>query len=285
MTPELITTAGEMARSAAALVSRGEACAFVPTMGALHDGHLALVTEAARRRPVTVVSVFVNPTQFGPHEDYLRYPRDLARDARLAGEAGASLVFAPTVEELYPAGFQSFVQVEELSRHLCGPHRPGHFRGVATVVLKLFNLVRPSLAVFGQKDWQQLQVVRRLVRDLDLPVEIVGHPIVREADGLAMSSRNAYLSPQERTRALALPRALRRGSELVRRGERTAAPILEAMVRVLAEARPEKVDYVAVADPETLEPLERISGRALLALAAWVGGTRLIDNVVTETDG
>jgi len=248
-------------------------------MGALHDGHLALVREARRRSDVVVVSIFVNPTQFGPGEDLARYPRDLAGD--LAKLADADLVFAPDAEAMYPPGDETRVRVGALAEPLCGPFRPGHFEGVATVVTKLLALVGPAVAVFGQKDYQQLAVLRRVVTDLFLPVEIVGHPIVREADGLAMSSRNAYLSPADRARAVELSRGLFEAARLFAGGERDARALRAA---ILARVTPvaASIDYVDVVHPDTLVPWrdgERTGDRAVAALACRVGATRLLDNV------
>jgi pantoate--beta-alanine ligase len=272
--PAALRLACDQARSAGARVG------FVPTMGALHEGHLALVREARRRAGFVAVSIFVNPTQFGPGEDLSRYPRDLAGD--LAKLEAADVVFAPEPGAMYPAGDQTRVRVGALAEPLCGPFRPGHFEGVATVVTKLFGLTGPCAAVFGQKDYQQLAVLRRVVTDLFLPVEIVGHPIVREADGLALSSRNAYLSPDERTRALALSRGLLGAGRLFDAGERDARRLREA---ILAEVRAAatSIDYVEVVHPDTLVPSrdgERTGDRAVAAVACRVGATRLIDNRV-----
>ena len=241
---------------------------LVPTMGAFHDGHAALLRAARRECDLVVASVFVNPAQFGPGEDFHRYPRDEERDMQIAEDAGVDFLFAPPTDELYPPGFQTWVEVEDLSRRLEGDFRPGHFRGVATVCLKLFNIVRPARAYFGQKDAQQAAVVRRLVRDLDLELEIRVVPTVRDADGLALSSRNAYLSTEERRSALALPHALQAGAEAHRRGDDPAA----AARAVLDGLEP---DYVEVVE---------LDGRLVLAAAARVGSTRLIDNVVLEGD-
>ncbi len=257
---------------------------FVPTMGYLHEGHLSLIRRARELSDFVVVSIFVNPTQFGPNEDLDRYPRDMERDRRLCRAEGVDAVFVPSVEELYPEGFQTFVTVEEISRPLCGASRPGHFRGVATVVLKLFHIVEPDVAVFGQKDYQQLQVIRRMVRDLDLPVEIEGFPTVREPDGLAMSSRNAYLSAAERERALAIWRSIRRAEDLVAGGEVRSASLAGEVRRLLEEAGL-RIDYVEIRHPETLEPVDRIEPEAVLAIAAFVGNTRLIDNRVLRPGG
>jgi len=247
-------------------------------MGYLHEGHLALVRECQRRADATVVSVFVNPLQFGPAEDLDRYPRDLGRDAALLERTGVDVLFAPEVPEMYPPGFETHVEVERSTRGLCGAHRPGHFRGVTTVVAKLFNIVRPHVAVFGEKDFQQLVVVRRMARDLDFNIEIVGVPTVRDEDGLASSSRNAYLTPEQRRAALAIPRALSAAREAFVRGERRAAALLAA-ARAPLEAEPAvRIEYVAVVDAQTLAECSTVTRPARLALAVWVGRTRLIDN-------
>lgn len=253
---------------------------FVPTMGYLHDGHLSLVRRARAENDHVAVSIFVNPTQFGPHEDYNRYPRDLERDLQLLTPLGVDLVFAPPVEEMYPPGFQTWVVVEEVSRPLEGAARPGHFRGVATVVTKLFNIIQPDRAYFGQKDAQQAVVIRRMVQDLNIPVEIVVCPTVREPDGLAMSSRNTYLGPEERRAATVLFRALQAAKARYEEGERDAER-LRAVMREVIQAEPlARLDYVSVADPETLQELSRVEDRALLSLAVYIGKTRLIDNIL-----
>jgi len=255
---------------------------LVPTMGFLHEGHLCLMREARWRGDMVVASIFINPTQFAPGEDFATYPRDFERDRRMLDVAGVDVLFHPSLTQIYPAGAQTFVGVEKLSLPLCGSVRPGHFRGVTTVVAKLFNIVQPHLAIFGEKDYQQLQVVRRMVRDLAMDVEIIGHPIVREADGLAMSSRNAYLTSAERPAALCLSRALCKAERLVRRGEITAAKIVD---RVRAELDNEPlvaVEYVKLCDVETLDEVDKISEPALLALAVRIGKARLIDNRVLK---
>lgn len=257
--------------------AEGKRVALVPTMGCLHEGHLALVRRARELGDFVVVSIFVNPTQFGPGEDFDRYPRALERDCELLRGEGVDVVFAPPAGEMYPAGFQTTVTVGRLSEPLCGARRPGHFRGVATVVAKLFGAVEPDVAVFGEKDYQQLQVIRRMAADLDLPVVVEGVPTVREPDGLALSSRNAYLSAEERRSALGLSRALARARELVAAGE--ARPwVLEAAARAVLEDAGLRIDYAELRHPETLEPMESAAPRALLALAAFAGTTRLIDN-------
>ncbi len=264
--------------------SRGARVGLVPTMGYLHEGHLALVRRARELAEFVVVSIFVNPTQFGPNEDFERYPRDWERDSDLCRGAGVDLVFAPPVEELYPEGSQTWVSVEELSGPLCGGSRPGHFRGVATVVAKLFHAVEPDVAIFGEKDYQQLQVIRRMARDLLMPVRVEGIPIVREEDGLALSSRNVYLKGGQRGQALALSRALARAQDLVSAGEERVAPILDEVRRVL-EGAGVRVEYAEIRHPETLAPVASVRPRAVLALAGLVGATRLIDNRILETPG
>lgn len=264
----------------------GQRLGLVPTMGALHEGHLALIREAQRHAEQVAVTIFVNPTQFGPNEDLARYPRDLPGDAAKCASAGAALVFAPKVEEMYPAGERTRVAVRELTTALCGASRPGHFDGVTTIVTKLFAVAGPCVAVFGKKDYQQLTVVRRMTRDLLLPVEIVAHPTVREADGLAMSSRNAYLTPDQRARAVALPRALAAAHARFAAGERRAGALLGEVEQRLRAAG-FRIDYVALADAEALtlvSPGSELEGTHVLAVAAYQGSTRLIDNLVLGED-
>lgn len=253
---------------------------LVPTMGALHEGHVSLVRAANAQCQTVAVSIFVNPTQFGPTEDLAKYPRTFERDCELLEKEGVDLIFAPTAEEMYPAGASTFVTVEKLSERLDGKSRPGHFRGVTTVVSKLFHIVEPDKAFFGQKDAAQVAVIRRMVRDLDLPVEIVVCPIVREPDGLAMSSRNVYLNPQQRKTALVLSRSLRRILETFEKGERNSAALIATGKNVIAEEPDARLDYFEIVDPNTLEPVSAIHGPALVAVAAYVGTTRLIDNLV-----
>jgi pantoate--beta-alanine ligase len=260
----------------------GNRIAFVPTMGFLHRGHLCLVRDARAHGDRLVVSIFVNPTQFGPGEDFSGYPRDFERDCELLKAEGVDALFHPSVEEMYPPGGQTLVEVEKLSLPLCGASRPGHFRGVATVVTKLFNIVLPHLAVFGEKDYQQLQVIRRLVRDLILGVEIIGHPIVREADGLAMSSRNAYLSETERAAAVCLSRALCRTERLFKRGELSARVLVQNALAELEKEPLANVEYVRLCDAETLDEIDVIDDAAVLALAVRIGKARLIDNRVFQ---
>lgn len=260
----------------------GGSVALVPTMGYLHEGHLSLIRRAGELADLTVVSIFVNPTQFGPNEDLSRYPRDLDGDLAKCRAAGVGLVFTPSVEDMYPPGHQTVVEVQRLSQGLCGDRRPGHFRGVATVVAKLFNMVGPCRAVFGEKDYQQLQVIRQMVRDLDFPVEVVGVPIVREPDGLAMSSRNVYLQPAERAAATCLHGALQRVRTAVEaRGSLPAHEAL-ALAREVLEAAPgARIDYLEARDAATLEPAQAVGrGQTVVAMAVFFGKTRLIDNAV-----
>jgi pantoate--beta-alanine ligase len=255
---------------------------FVPTMGALHEGHLSLVRRAAAECEQVAVSIFINPTQFGPGEDLDRYPRNLSRDLALLEAESAALVFTPTAALVYPVGFSTWVSVEGLSERWEGASRPGHFRGVATVVLKLLDLVRPQRAYFGEKDYQQLRVVERMVRDLNVPTTIVPCPTVREPDGLAMSSRNAYLNPDERQRALAVHRSFNRVANEFRAGERNAARLIAAAAKVFAPEPQIRLDYFEIVDPDTLDPVDQIERPALAAVAAYVGSTRLIDNRILK---
>ena len=261
--------------------ARGETVALVPTMGALHEGHLSLIRAARAENDVVVVSIFVNPTQFGPKEDLERYPRDLDRDRGLCEDAGADLIFSPAAEEMYPRGFSTWVEVEGLTDGLCGRSRPGHFRGVCTVVTKLLSICSPERAYFGEKDAQQLAVITRMVRDLDLRVAVVNCQTVREADGLAMSSRNARLTPEERAQASTLYRALGTAKDLVEAGERDPAALQDALRVVLAEADLGEVDYVEIVRADDLTPVTVIEGTCLIAVAVKFGGsgTRLIDNI------
>lgn len=262
-------------------VSRsGRTLGLVPTMGALHEGHLSLVRASKSQCDVTAVSIFVNPLQFGPTEDFSKYPRSLERDSALLQDAGVDLVFVPSVAEMYPPGAKTHVDVSDLSTKLDGGSRPGHFRGVATVVCKLFEIVRPDRAYFGQKDAAQGALLRKMVRDLDMDVEIVACPIVREPDGLAMSSRNAYLNAEQRRQALVLSGSLQKVKSAVDAGEQNVRALAEIGVQVITSEPAAKLDYFVIVDPGTLEPVERVSPGTLVAVAAWVGTTRLIDNIV-----
>ncbi len=276
---DLVTTRQQLRAALASAHASGQRVGLVPTMGYLHAGHLALMQCARSRCDLLVATIFVNPTQFGPDEDLERYPRDLPADLSACERAGVDLVFAPPPQEIYPAGYCTSVSVERVSVPLCGATRPGHFQGVATVVLKLFNLVRPDVAVFGRKDYQQLLVIRQMARDLDLDhIEIVGVATVREADGLAMSSRNAYLSPTQRQQALALPRGLAAAEAAWAAGERDARR-LEEVARAVIEAQPElRVDYLEVRNAQDLSEVSTLLGPAVLAAAVFAGSTRLIDN-------
>jgi len=282
MAVRLIENVREMQSEAESLRLAGKRIGFVPTMGYLHEGHLSLVRIARQRSDVVVVSIFVNPTQFGPTEDYDRYPRDLERDLRLAEEAGADIVFHPSVDQMYPQPYYTYVNVEKLTEPLCGASRPGFFRGVTTVVAKLFNIVKPHLAVFGQKDAQQAIVIKQMVRDLNFDVEIVVGPIVREPDGLAMSSRNTYLNPQEREDALVLYRSLQKAKELIDLGERNASNIKREMEKIITSVPTSRIDYVSIVDAQTLDEVENLSGEVLIAVAVWIGKARLIDNLAVN---
>jgi pantoate--beta-alanine ligase len=257
----------------------GKRLGFVPTMGALHAGHLSLVQAARSQCAAVAASVFVNPTQFGPNEDLSKYPRDLDRDRELLEKENVDLLFAPPAEEMYPAGAVTWVTVEGLSERLEGKSRPGHFRGVATIVSKLFNIIEPDRAYFGQKDAQQAVIIRKMARDLDLAVEVVVCPTVRESDGLALSSRNVYLNAEERKQALVLYRALCRVQSMVDLGERGAAKLREAAVQMFAEEKQVRLDYFEIVDKKTLQPVDDITAGALIVVAAYVGKTRLIDNI------
>ena len=265
--------------------AEGKTIGFVPTMGYFHEGHLSLMRRAKAECDLCVVSLFVNPTQFGPSEDFQRYPRDFARDAAMAESVGVDLLFAPEVEEMYPEGYQTYVEVTEVTRRLEGAARPRHFRGVATVCTKLFHIVQADRAYFGKKDYQQLKVIQRMVRDLNIPTEIVPCETVREPDGLAMSSRNVYLKPDERQAATVLYRALCAGRDAILAGERDAKKVQALVEQVIATEPLVKTEYVDVADAETLEPLTDLRGEVVISLAARVGVARLIDNItVTVPD-
>jgi pantoate--beta-alanine ligase len=279
---KIFTSIDEMRDASRALRRAGQWMGFVPTMGALHAGHLSLVRAARGACDVVAASIFVNPTQFGPTEDLAKYPRSFERDRELFEREGVELLFAPSVEEMYPAGAVTWVTVDELSGKLDGRSRPAHFRGVTTVVAKLFHIVEPDVAFFGQKDAAQLAIIRKMVRDLNLPVEFVVCPIVREADGLAMSSRNAYLDPQQRKQALVLHRSLKLVQQLANRGERDAAILAAAGRAEVALESSVRLDYFETVNPDTLDPVADVSDGALVAIAAFVGNTRLIDNILLE---
>ncbi|MDT8444138.1 MAG: pantoate--beta-alanine ligase [Desulfuromonadales bacterium] len=276
---EIISDISEVQNLCLAARSAGKTIAFVPTMGFLHDGHLSLLQEARKRGDLLVLSIFVNPTQFGQGEDLDRYPRDFERDESLARACGVDLIFYPEAESIYPAGYATYVSVEgPLTTTLEGAYRPTHFRGVTTVVTKLFNIIQPHVALFGRKDFQQLAVIRRMTTDLNMPVKIVGMPIVREADGLAMSSRNVYLSPGERQQAPVLSQALARGRQLVADGVRVAAEVLTVLHAMIDAQQDAHIDYLLICHQATLHKQERIDADSVLLLAVSIGKTRLIDN-------
>jgi pantoate--beta-alanine ligase len=260
----------------------GKKIALVPTMGALHEGHLSLMDYGRRKADLLVVSIFVNPLQFGPKEDFEKYPRDLEVDGRLTEKRGADLIFAPEARAFYLEFFQTYVDVEKVTQGLCGACRPGHFRGVTTVVCKLFHIVKPHLAIFGQKDYQQLIAIQQMAEDLNMDIEVVGRPTVRESDGLAMSSRNAYLSPEERISARSLSRALKEVQALFERGERKTGVLINQALSLINRQPHTRIDYAKICHPRTLEELTVIQDRGIFALAVWVGGTRLIDNCLLE---
>jgi pantoate--beta-alanine ligase len=282
---EVVTSTGQMQEIALGLKRRGASIGLVPTMGYLHRGHLSLVQIARAECDQVVMSIFVNPIQFGPQEDFAAYPRDMEHDLGLARDDGVDFVFAPAGESMYPERFNTHVEVGgELTAKLCARSRPGHFRGVTTVVMKLFQITRPDRAYFGQKDFQQALVIRRMVSDLNLPLEVVTCPIVRETDGLALSSRNVYLAPSEREAALSLPRSLEAGRQLIIQGERRSELVRRAILDGLSANPVLKVDYVEVCDGETLAGLTELQGPVLLAAAVWAGKTRLIDNIYLEVE-
>ncbi len=276
-----ITAVSEMQTLAEDLRSKGQIIGLVPTMGALHEGHLSLIRLASEQSDTVVVSIFVNPTQFGPSEDYLKYPRDLERDLRLCEEAGADVVFAPAIEDIYPKGYSTYITEEFVAKPLEGVSRPSHFRGVTTIVAKLFNIVRPDLAVFGQKDAQQVAVIRKMVQDLNFTVNVVIAPTIRETEGLALSSRNRYLSTAQRQESLAINEALKRAKGMVEQGEFRADRLIAEATHILSQCRRIRVIYVAVVDRRTMESVrEVVPGTHMMAIAAWVDEVRLIDNVV-----
>lgn len=279
---KIIHSPRQMQRQALKLKRQGETIAFVPTMGALHRGHMELVKRAKKLGTITVVSIFVNPAQFGPKEDFAKYPRTLKSDSRLCRGAGVDIVYSPAAKDVYPDGYDTYVVPEKIATILEGAARPGHFRGVATVVLKLFNMVQPDIAVFGKKDLQQSIVIRQMVRDLDIPVKIVVVPTVRDRDRLALSSRNVYLSQSGRERAAVIPQALFAARELIRRGERSAKAVRNYITNRLVKDGEATVDYVSVAKEDNLAELDRIAGNVAISLACRIDGVRLIDNITLK---
>ena len=280
---KVIRSVKEMRAYAQVKRREGKKIGFVPTMGALHSGHLSLINKARKESDVVVISIFVNPIQFGPKEDFRRYPRNFSEDRRIAEKAGVDVLFFPSAQGIYPQGYCTYIRVEGLSNKLCGAFRPTHFQGVATVVAKLFNIVQPDIAYFGQKDFQQVVIIKRMVEDLNIPVKIKSLPIVREKDGLAMSSRNRYLNEQEREKARILFQSLQLARRLVEGGERRAEAVARQMKRVIRERVPEaRIDYVSIVDPKSLEEVSKIKKKVLVAVALWIGKARLIDNMLIK---
>lgn len=281
---KIIKSIKEMKEVIAKEKANGNTIGFVPTMGYLHDGHLSLMKKAKEENDIVVVSIFVNPIQFGQGEDYEVYPRDIERDSKLAESVGVDYIFAPEVKEMYPKGYNTFVEVLGVTDKLCGASRPGHFRGVTTVVMKLFNIVTPDKAYFGQKDAQQVYVIKQMVRDLNMAVKIISCPIVREHDGLAMSSRNTYLSEEERKQALILSKSLFWAKDMINKGERNAKTLIEGIKSMINEMPLADIDYVEIIDYDTFREVEKLKGNILIALAVRIGKTRLIDNILVEVE-
>lgn len=278
---ESVKTVEGMKEISEKCLKEGKTIGFVPTMGYLHEGHISLIKRAREENDTVVVSIFVNPTQFGPAEDLSQYPRDTDRDLKITKEKGVDYVFLPTVDEMYPQPYHTYVEVENLTEHLCGAKRPGHFRGVATVVLKLFNIVKPTKAYFGQKDAQQFCVLRSMAKDLNLDVEMIELPIVREKDGVALSSRNKYLSPEERREAICLYKSLQLATNLIKEGERNAQNVVSRMKEYITANYPyARIDYIEIVDEQELQPIKDLKGKFIIALAVYIGKARLIDNVI-----
>jgi pantoate--beta-alanine ligase len=277
---KIIHSINQMALVSKSLRANGQTIGFLPTMGALHEGHLSLMRKARKENDVVVVSIFVNPIQFGPKEDYRRYPRNLRQDARLCSKEGTDIIFYPQVKDIYQQGYKTYVDVDDLSKVLCGKFRPGHFKGVATVVTKLFNIVNPDIAYFGQKDAQQAIIIQRMVKDLNMPVSIKVMPTVREKDGLALSSRNAYLSKEQRKDAAVLYQALNLTRDLIKQGNREPFNIIHKMKQLIKKKKSAKIQYISIVDLKDLKTVARIKGKVLVALAVWIGKIRLIDNIM-----
>jgi len=281
---KVVKNSKEMLRISSRIKESGKTIGFVPTMGYLHEGHISLIRRARRDNDLVVVSIFVNPIQFGPNEDYKKYPRNLRQDRKIARDKGCDIIFCPDAKQIYPKGYATRVKVSGLTSYMCGASRPGHFEGVTTVCAKLFNIVRPDIAYFGQKDYQQAVVITRMVKDLNMGLKIKTMPIVRERGGLAMSSRNEYLSPQQRRDAAALYESLKEAKKLIRSGCRESAGIKAAMRRMISKKPGIHIDYITIADPETLRSQNRLGAKSLIALAARIGRTRLIDNVLVDCE-
>ncbi|MDP3804340.1 MAG: pantoate--beta-alanine ligase [Candidatus Omnitrophota bacterium] len=279
---KLVDSVSRMSALARMYRKEGKSIGFVPTMGALHEGHLSLIRTAKKHTDIVVVSMFINPIQFAQFEDFDKYPKDIKRDGELARTAGADIIFYPSIKEMYPDDYSTYVNVEGLTDTLCGASRPGHFKGVATVVAKLFGMVKPEIAYFGQKDAQQVIVLKKMVEDLNMGIEIKVLPIVRQVDGLAMSSRNAYLSEGERRDAVVLYRSLEKAEGLIRYGERDSKKIIKIMTEMIRQVPGARIDYVSVVDTKDLKDMDKISQEALIALAVYIGKTRLIDNVIVK---
>ncbi|MCM8797815.1 MAG: pantoate--beta-alanine ligase [Candidatus Omnitrophica bacterium] len=277
---KIIRSIKEMQAFSLSAKRKGGSIGFVPTMGALHEGHLSLIRRAKKENDIVVVSIFVNPAQFGPREDFEKYPRNLKKDAQLCEKEGVDIVFYPSAKQMYPEGFKTYVEVEELSEVLCGRSRPTHFRGVATVVAKLFNIVSPEIAYFGAKDAQQAIIIRRMAQDLNLPLKIKVMPIVREKDGLALSSRNVYLNPDERKSATVLYKAVREAADLAKKKISDPRYIIQRMKQIIRREKCARIDYIAIVNMSDLKPVKKIEGKVLLALAVYIGKTRLIDNII-----
>jgi len=261
---------------------KGKTVGFVPTMGALHEGHLSLIRQARKENDIVVVSIFVNPIQFGPKEDFRKYPRNIERDAHLCKSEGADIIFYPNIKEMYPENYKTYVTVEDLGGLLCGKFRPGHFKGVTTIVDKLFNIVSPDISYFGQKDAQQAIIIKKMAGDLNIPVQIKVMPTVREKDGLAMSSRNIYLNKDERQDAAVLYQALSLAKDLIRKGGVGSLHIIKKMRQLINKKKSTKIQYISIVDPDNLEPVDRIKSKVLITLAVWIGKTRLIDNIIVN---
>ena len=281
----IVKTIAETRAALGKVRSEGKRIGFMPTLGYIHEGHLTLVDIAKKHSDFVVVSLFVNPTQFGPKEDFSAYPRDFERDRQMFEARGVSLIFAPSVEEMYPAPELIKFQIDKMSDHLCGARRPGHFNGVVQVVAKLFNIIQPDVAVFGQKDVQQLFVLKRLVYDLNFPTKIIMGPTVREPDGLAMSTRNVYLTPTQRAQSPTLYKSLQRAKELIQSGERRASVVISEMTQMIQTATEGRIDYIEIVRTSDLQPIETLEGRVAIALAVYFGKARLIDNIILEIDG